>query len=244
MPSNSNTAPAFFLDTWSVYQKVVEHNYLSHREIGSATALILSKFPKGAYRLLDLGCGDAKTIAPILERHPPRHYTGVDLSGVALEKAGDYLRNLSSEKQLIEADMLGFLCRNRESFDVVIVNFSLHHLQSEGKLALIKGVSCHMNPEGSLIMGDVFRRGEEKLADYLDRYAEDIKLNWDRLDTHEKAYTIEHVRNNDLPETIDAIRNMGLLAGLDPLNILFQSGANALLELKKEVPIEPADQGN
>jgi SAM-dependent methyltransferase len=241
MPSNSNTAPAFFLDTWSVYQKVVAHNYLSHREIGSATAQILSRFPKGSYRLLDLGCGDAKTIAPILERHPPRHYTGVDLSGVALEQATDYLRNLSFEKKLIEADMLGFLCRTRETFDVVIVNFSLHHLQSEGKLALIKAVSLRMNPEGSLIMGDVFRRPGEKLVDYLDRYSEDIKLNWNHLDAREKEYTIEHVRNNDLPETMDAVRNMGLLAGLDPLNILFQAGANALLELKKEDPIEPAD---
>jgi ubiquinone/menaquinone biosynthesis C-methylase UbiE len=141
----------------------------------------------------------------------------------------------------VEADMLGFLSRSRETFDVVMVNFSLHHLQSEGKLALIKGVSRRLNPEGSLILGDVFREPNQTLADYLDCYSRDIRLNWNLLDAREKEYTIEHVRDNDLPETIDAIRNMGLLAGLDPLNILFQEGANALLELKKEVLREPED---
>ena len=153
MPSTSNTAPSFFLDTWSVYQKVVAHNYLSHRGIGTATDAILRKFPKGTYRLLDLGCGDAQTIAPILERHPPGQYTGVDLSGVALSEAERYLKPLSFERQLVEADMLGFLSRCRETFDVVIVSFSLHHLQSEGKLALIKGVSRRLNPEGSNTSG-------------------------------------------------------------------------------------------
>jgi ubiquinone/menaquinone biosynthesis C-methylase UbiE len=241
MPSTSNTAPSFFLDTWSVYQKVVTHDYLSHRGIGSATDAILRKFPKGAYRLLDLGCGDAQTLAPILERHPPRHYTGVDLSGVALAEAERYLKSLPFDHNLVEADMLGFLSRSRETFDVVMVNFSLHHLQSEGKLALIKGVSRRLNPEGSLILGDVFREPNQTLADYLDCYSRDIRLNWNLLDAREKEYTIEHVRDNDLPETIDAIRNMGLLAGLDPLNILFQEGANALLELKKEVLREPED---
>ena len=41
----------------------------------------------GQYRLLDLGCGNARYLAPCLKRFSPTIYEGVDLSEAALAEA-------------------------------------------------------------------------------------------------------------------------------------------------------------
>ena len=42
---------------------------------------------RDSIRLLDLGCGNARYLAPCLKRFPPTIYEGVDLSEAALAEA-------------------------------------------------------------------------------------------------------------------------------------------------------------
>ena len=78
----------FFTRSWSLYDLITEHNYMFHREIyaGIANLLKLRK-SRGPYRMLDLGCGNARYLAPCLMQSSPAHYEGVDLSGSALGRS-------------------------------------------------------------------------------------------------------------------------------------------------------------
>ena len=52
-----------FFDQWRLYDAVIRHNYMTHREIHAAIHGQLAKFDVSAGTLLDLGCGDASQIA-------------------------------------------------------------------------------------------------------------------------------------------------------------------------------------
>ncbi|MGB9093053.1 MAG: hypothetical protein WCB93_02965 [Gallionella sp.] len=60
-------ATAFFARSWSVYDRIAEHNYMSHREIYAKVAeLLKQRKDRNEYRLFDLGCGNARFLASCL----------------------------------------------------------------------------------------------------------------------------------------------------------------------------------
>ena len=81
---SSPESTAIFTRSWSLYDLLTEHNYMFHREIYAGVDGLMGLRPDSPYRLLDLGCGNARYLAPCLKRMPPALYQGVDLSGTAL----------------------------------------------------------------------------------------------------------------------------------------------------------------
>ena len=66
-----------------------------HQEIYQGVGQLLKlRDDVGRYRLLDLGCGNARYLAPCLQQFPPALYEGVDLSEAALAEARGYLAGL------------------------------------------------------------------------------------------------------------------------------------------------------
>jgi hypothetical protein len=71
---SENSATAFF-DTWQTYRKVVAANYMYHVEIkADIERLLRARYAGRRVSFLDLGCGDAATIAPVLEHMAPERY--------------------------------------------------------------------------------------------------------------------------------------------------------------------------
>ena len=98
---------AIFTRSWSLYDLITEHNCMFHREIYAGVGeLLRSRADRGEYRLLDLGCGSARYLAPCLKRSPPLVYEGVDLSEAALTEAREYLAGLPGETSLIQGELL------------------------------------------------------------------------------------------------------------------------------------------
>ena len=57
----------FFQDGWPVYRKIVDNNYMFHREIyGDIASFIGQRFQQRPISVLDLGCGDASQTAETL----------------------------------------------------------------------------------------------------------------------------------------------------------------------------------
>ena len=84
-----------FFDAWDTYQKVVAGDYMFHREIGVEMNRVLrARFDARSFSFLDLGCGDAAALAPLLEGLPIQRYKGVDLSETALALAAENLKAL------------------------------------------------------------------------------------------------------------------------------------------------------
>src|ERR1019366_5925891 len=72
----SDSTPASFFDTWDIYQKVVAGNYMFHREIGAELKRVLrAQFDGRPISILDLGCGDAAALVPLLEGLPLQAWT-------------------------------------------------------------------------------------------------------------------------------------------------------------------------
>lgn len=95
------SAVAIFRQSWEVYTKVVEHDYMSHVLLFDALSKDMAAAarkeeeegePAGRLSLVDLGCGGADALAAALLRAPDLArrvgaYTGVDLSDIALAHA-------------------------------------------------------------------------------------------------------------------------------------------------------------
>lgn len=76
-----NDETSLFRHSWSLYDALAEMNYMHHREIYACVAELLAEIhQRGPWTLLDLGCGNARFLAPCLMSTTPQHYIGINLS--------------------------------------------------------------------------------------------------------------------------------------------------------------------
>ena len=126
------SSPNIF-DQWDTYHKVVAANFMFHREIAEALRRALAaRFSGRRPAFLDLGCGDATALAPVLRDQPPSGYKGVDLSETALELAARELADLPCPVTLTHGDILEALDED-DSYDAIHSSFVLHHCRPSGR---------------------------------------------------------------------------------------------------------------
>ncbi|MDD2723357.1 MAG: hypothetical protein PHH59_04935 [Methylovulum sp.] len=65
MKENLDKEAENIFDTWELYRKIVSFNNMFHREIYADVANVLQT-ARQDFTLLDLGCGDAANLAPVL----------------------------------------------------------------------------------------------------------------------------------------------------------------------------------
>jgi SAM-dependent methyltransferase len=122
-----------FFDHWDTYHKVVAGDYMFHREIGEELKRALgARFSGRRLAFLDLGCGDATALAPLLQDATPSRYKGVDLSETALALAARTLEALPCPVTLGHGDILAALAED-DAYDVIYSSFAPHHLATERK---------------------------------------------------------------------------------------------------------------
>lgn len=212
-----------FFDGWSVYQKLLDSNAMFHRELyhGLREALayrrsVLAGEASHGFSLLDLGCGNAAFMASVLADHPGMDYLGVDLSSVALERAGSMLHSMPVRAHLLQIDMqqaLDQLLAEGRTFDVVFSGYALHHLQAWEKCELLKGLARLLGPDGQLMVIDMFMAPDEDREHYMQAVDTYVRGHWTALLSDEAEAVMAHIRQYDFPETPDQFREMASLAG-------------------------------
>src|SRR4051812_46447467 len=91
-PMNGDAAK--FFDEWSIYEQVLERDYMFHDEIYRGVARLLADyFSARPFSVLDLGCGSARHFSHALAGRSLAGYTGYDLSAAPLSHAR---RNLAA----------------------------------------------------------------------------------------------------------------------------------------------------
>ncbi len=215
------TDPLF--DEWHAYQKLLEHDYMYHVAFFSRLKLEIQKQFHGSIALLDLGCGDVSPIRPMLEDLEVSMYCGVDQSATALSKAEANLASLDFPTRLYPGDLLETLRTLSGRFDVIVASFSLHHLQTAAAKKQVLE-ECHrvLTPAGLVAIIDVFHAEDETREEYLHRWVEFAKNSYVALDGVEIASLVDHVQNNDFPETLSVYRSIGRAAGYGQFEILMQ----------------------
>jgi SAM-dependent methyltransferase len=223
-----------FFDTWQTYRKVVAANYMYHIEIAADIERLLQAQSGGrGFSILDLGCGDAATLAPLLATMPVRHYRGVDLSETALALAEANLAPLSCTVELTRRDILAALESETAPYDIIYSSFALHHLQTDQKAAFFNLVAQRLEPNGVLLLTDVVREDHENLPVYLNHYCDRILKDWGGLSGEEKAAICDHIQNNDRPETFGALQALAHAAGLTDAAAVARYGWHRVMRFRR-----------
>jgi SAM-dependent methyltransferase len=203
-----------FTRSWSLYDLLTEHNYMFHREIYAGVDGLMQLRHDSSYRLLDLGCGNARYLAPCLKRMPPKLYQGVDLSGAALAEAHAYLAELPGEVILTQGDLLEAVESTAQSWDVLFTGFALHHLMPEQKARFFRAVARCLADNGWFILVDVVREENQDRESYLEGYLQFMREKWTAVPGEQLEEACVHVREHDHPESLSTLRDMAREAGL------------------------------
>lgn len=212
-----------FAKRWATYQKLVDNNALSHREV--AAHLHRSLAPVEApFAFLDIACGDAGNMIEIMSGTAIASYRGIDLSAPALELAARHLAAAPFAIALDHGDFVEALEGGGEAADIAWCGLSFHHLATSEKRKVMKALR-RTTRKFALIYEPTLRDGEDRDG-YMRRFAEVMHPAWQGFltpDEWDEIYT--HVSTCDLPETSETWREMGLAAGFSSAKELFCDAA-------------------
>lgn len=197
-----------FFKQWNVYQKIIEMNYMMHREMFDFLLDSMRDNSGKPISILDVGCGDAAMIARALQGREVEAYCGIDLSSAALDCAADNLKGIGCKTQFIEADFSEAIKQMDQTFDFLIAGFSLHHLLENEKEAFFQTAKKLLKPGGCIVIYDLIRNNRESRETYLNRLCETYKQEWSAMTDQEMEDIYSHIKQNDYPESLAYFENI------------------------------------
>jgi tRNA (cmo5U34)-methyltransferase len=136
------------MSEWLAAEKVEEYrgraDRIPHRTEGET--VLLELVPERVERVLDLGCGDGRLLALVLEARPGAGGVAVDFSPPMLERAKQRFAGLP-EVELREHDLADPL-PDLGYFDLVVSSLAIHHLEDPRKRELYAEVFRALAPGG------------------------------------------------------------------------------------------------
>ena len=203
-----------FFAAWSIYDRVVDLNYMFHDEIyrGIAT-LLMERFAARPFSILDLGCGSAQHFAKALQGRRISHYLGYDLSEIALGQARRNLAPLNCPVEFKQADFFEGLRAGDDKYSLIFSSYALHHLTSSDKGRFFQIARERLTAGGLLLLIDIAREENEDRATFLLNYCAWIQSNWNNLPQQALDLIFNHIRQCDFPEPDDALHAMAEKGG-------------------------------
>lgn len=123
--------------------------------------------------ILDMGCGNARLSAHVLERVPGARVVGVEASAAMVQEAGPLVEDLAGRLRLVNRDLLDF--QPDEACDAAYSNLVLHNIPAPRKQALLGRLLGWLRPGGVFIWGDMVRHPdpavEARMVAYRERFA-------------------------------------------------------------------------
>jgi SAM-dependent methyltransferase len=222
---SDNAAPdastvALFQQDWMLYRKMVDNNFLYHREAYGRLHDVLVNEVARPFRFLDIACGDASASVGALRGTRVVHYQGIDFSGAALDLASKALAELGCAVTLEQNDFQEALRRQTELVDVAWIGLSLHHLHRPEKLTFMRIIRSLLAPGGLfLAYENTSPDGEDRTA-WLRRW--DLqKPFWTAYSEDEWNGMAAHVHAADFPESNSTWHALGREAGFKSVREVF-----------------------
>ncbi|MEX0943357.1 MAG: class I SAM-dependent methyltransferase [Pseudomonadales bacterium] len=209
-------------DEWTTYERVVANDYMHHREYFDALVAHLTDRFDTPIVMADLGCGDARPILPVLEAFAIQHYTGIDQSTGALDRARNLLESAGVPFLLYAGSMQEGIKNLGEPCDLIIASYSVHHLGELEKADLLHECRRMLVPGGTFAIIDVFMLADETRASYLRRWEDHARRNFTGLSANELDELLDHVKENDFPETISTYQRLAGAAGFEDVKTVKQ----------------------
>jgi SAM-dependent methyltransferase len=136
-------------ETWHDHEKVDEYlgrvGRLQYRQAGED--ILVEFLPAAPRRVADLGCGDGRLAALVLEHRPDvEEMVVVDRSEPMLEKAQERFAG-DDRVRVVERDLADDLAP-LGTFDLVVSGFAIHHLEDDRKRTLFGDIARQLRPGG------------------------------------------------------------------------------------------------
>ena len=209
----------WFLTSWRIYRRVLDLNYMHHREVYDTLRAAVSAAPQG-FAFLDIACGDAAGTARALAGSGVGSYAGIDISRPALDIAARELADLGCPISLIESDLRKALEEWYDPVDVAWLGQSLHHFQPEEKRAVLRAIRRALVPGGTFMLWEPTLLPGEDRHGWLGRLAA-RREHWPDLDDDEWHVMYDHSSASDFPETEAAWLAMTQGAGFEDGRAVF-----------------------
>jgi len=215
-----------FRKHWAGYQKLVDNNYLCHRQVAQLLHDTLTTTFDAPFAFLDIACGDASLANSALAGTLVRHYHGIDLAEPAIELAAANLAGVGYEVDLDHRDFVEALDDRPEPADISWIGLSLHHLATADKVRLMDAI--RRATRCALMIYEPARRDDEDRDTFIRRFLAISKESWQALTDEEWNDIATHVASYDLPETTAGWLDAGRQAGFSRAREIFADPAGVL----------------
>jgi len=206
---------------------------MHHREIyGTVSRVIGDRASRGGFRMMDLGCGNARCVAPILQRHPPASYQGVDLSETALAEASELLSGIDGV-ELRCGDLLEHAETKSDDWHVVFSGFAVHHLPGDEKARLFRALARLVTPDGFFLMVDVVREEGASREEHVASYTAMMRREWHGIPAEAIEEGCAHVSAYDFPATASELLEAARGAGFHDAAELGRHGRHGIYLFSK-----------
>lgn len=193
-------------ENWSMYDAVIQHNYMCHRELVGGLKKIAADLA-GGLRIVDLGCGDAWLATQAFRDLPVDHYLGVDLSEAAVERARSNMSSWGARASVHCGNIAEFVATlGDDSAGLILASNSLHHFGSDQKAEIVRHCFRILAPREIFCWIDPVRNDDESREVYLRRLTTVMQHDWIGLTEDQRRRAIEHVWECDFPETASGMR--------------------------------------
>jgi len=157
----------FFDSRWNAYRDFLNLDLLNHKSLFHLLATHIQNHLPKDYTFLDLACGDCEPAGNLLKISPARSYVGVDIASEVLKLSFANLKHFHGQKSLVPIDFTVYLEQSGDSFDLILLSYSLHHLKTEDKIRCIENALKKLNPGGFLAIIDGMRLNGQSREDWL-----------------------------------------------------------------------------
>jgi len=154
---SAETVGLFFDEQWKVYRDFIEHDLMHHKDLFEVLKQKIDTYLPKDYSMLDLACGDSDPSSKLLQQIPATKYVGVDIAKAVLSLA---------EKNL-KATKTPFVLLEQDTYDLILISFSLHHLETQEKQHFFELARKRLNPGGFLAVIDIIRLNGQGRSEWL-----------------------------------------------------------------------------
>jgi SAM-dependent methyltransferase len=199
----------------AAYQKVVNLNYMAHKEVYALLHKVLVTEAPDKFVFLDVACGTATASADALKATGIKQYIGIDISQPSLDVAREALGGLHCPVDLRCQDFVEAINAWDEPADVVWVGQSLHHLRHPGeKQDFMRRVGALLPDNGLFLIWEPTRLEGEDREGWFNRFRQ-LRPEWSMVTDEEFAAFDSHQRASDYAETSATWVAMGREVGFE-----------------------------
>ena len=164
---SAETVGMFFDEQWKVYRDFIEHDLMHHKDLFAVLQEKILAYLPNDYSMLDLACGDSDPSSQLLKQLPALKYVGVDIAKAVLTLAEKNLKATKTPFVLLEQDFVEHLQKSDDAYDLILISFSLHPLETAEKQHFFELARKRLKPGGFLAVIDIIRFNGQGRSEWL-----------------------------------------------------------------------------